>query len=131
VSLLEKSVATKELRFIGRALRALSLRKKLTTDILRELINQTFMEDETTPQKQLLFVFLDKVKSKEASSTASATSMETEPTTATASAPAKERKPKALIPEVEAFVHLLVTIFLLDNKYYEEVIVAFNTLTMQ
>jgi hypothetical protein len=33
-----------------------------------------------------------------------------------------DKKPSSILPETEVYLHLIVTIFLIDQKHYEEVI---------
>lgn len=115
ISLLEKSVTTKENRLISRVLRTLSsIRRRLTVDALREIINgQSFTEGEE--HKKLLLKLLEKFGSSQ---------MQIEGSTQTqqpSSAMEIDQKPKVPILEVDVYLQLFVTIFLIDNKSFDQV----------
>ncbi|KYQ93363.1 26S proteasome regulatory subunit S3 [Tieghemostelium lacteum] len=100
VQMIEKTVDSKEIRFITSVLRqTTSIRKKLNDKVLYQIISFVFPESESTKKKFLLsFVKVNNdmdVDSKETGTT------------------------KSLTPEVEAYLHLLVLIYLIDQKQYE------------
>eukprot|EP01100_Stratorugosa_tubuloviscum_P001873 TRINITY_DN1425_c0_g2_i1.p1 TRINITY_DN1425_c0_g2~~TRINITY_DN1425_c0_g2_i1.p1 ORF type:complete len:531 (-),score=208.54 TRINITY_DN1425_c0_g2_i1:138-1631(-) len=98
VGLIEKTGTSKEQRFMVRALRTTlsSLRKKFTTLILQQLIFTTLSNSLLNDQ---LIEYLSKIDTVELSS--------------------DEKKGNSNLPEVEIYLQLLVTIFLIDKKNYE------------
>jgi 26S proteasome regulatory subunit N3 len=116
LSLLEKSASTNETRLGGRALRGIpSLRKKLNASLLRKLISQTLVAEDDKAIKTTLLSYLQSFES----------------TNETATAPEHVKKPKPVIPEVESFLHLLVTIFLIDQNKKDLVNSNFSNLARQ
>lgn len=100
---IEKAVQTKEQRFVLRVLRALpNTRRKLTIPVLKSLISDssltTFLED----------------------------AMETDEPMGS-SQPSSKISSKVL-PEVDAYIHLLVLVRLIDNKRYEDAVICSNKL---
>lgn len=125
ITLLEKTVSTKETRLTLRVLRSISTtRRKLNGDVLRALINQVFIQEESLNTKQQLLKQLEKAPATESSS--NATPMEVTSTTTEPQQPVK--KTKNVLPETEVYVRLLVTIFLIDKKFYDEAIKASESL---
>lgn len=105
VTLLEKSVTTKESRLAYRALRTWgNIRKRLVPEVLRDIVQQVFVAEDDASHKQKLLSYLSKFET-------SSSSMETEST-------GKQRGPA--IPEVEVYLKLLVLVFLIDKKHYKE-----------
>jgi 26S proteasome regulatory subunit N3 len=107
ISKLEAVGTTKETRFVQRVLRNISsIRKRLTIGALRELIAFSFFYDSDLEKKQELLHYLSSF-----------------PSTVddTFAAPKDEKKPAPSQPEVEVYVYLLTTIFLIDRKHYQEV----------
>lgn len=101
---IEKSVSTKEPRFMSRALRALvSIRRKLNHTVLRKLIGAYFPSTNTA--KEELLKFID------------------EPMEGSEN---NVQRPKSsryvFLPEIELYLHLLVTLYLLDNERKSEAI---------
>ncbi len=86
-----------------------SIRRKVTVQVLRDVVQHYFALEEDQPQKHRLLEYLSHIETQEGT-----TPMETE-------APKQEKKPKVLVPEVEIYLHLLITIFLLDKKQHETV----------
>ena len=118
ISLLEKSVNSKESRLTSRVLRSLgSLRRRLTVEALVEVINsQPFTESEK--EKSELLKYLEKVSS-------NAMQLDVKQPAATGSSNMEvEQKSKTTIPEVEIYLTLLVIIFLIDKKDYDQAVVA-------
>jgi len=117
ITLLEKTVSTKETRLTSRVLRAISTqRRKLSASILRTLVNQVFSDDEAPVKQQLL----GHLKAVEDSS-----SMDTSSSSSSSSESSKRSK---VLPETEVYVRLLVTIFLIDRKLYDQAIIASESL---
>eukprot|EP01119_Soliformovum_irregulare_P003147 TRINITY_DN1346_c0_g1_i2.p1 TRINITY_DN1346_c0_g1~~TRINITY_DN1346_c0_g1_i2.p1 ORF type:complete len:510 (-),score=159.97 TRINITY_DN1346_c0_g1_i2:55-1584(-) len=112
-TLLEKTVQTKETRLTSRVLRSLgSLRRRVTSQALNDLVTSLLPADH--PSRTSLLKHLAKVPADQKAE-AMDTSSETASTTASS-----EKKPKNVLPEVEIYLHLLVTLFLLDKKLYAE-----------
>jgi len=104
----EKAVLTKEPRFMSRALRSLvSLRRKLNQNVLRRAIQGYFLG---STNKEALLDYLD-----EAMETSGDNGGVFRPRTGKAAQ-------GALLPEVDIYLHLLLTLYLLDNKRYEEAV---------
>ncbi|KAG1649710.1 26S proteasome non-ATPase regulatory subunit 3 [Nymphon striatum] len=101
---IEKSVNTKEPRFVSRVLRCLvSTRKKLNPFVLRKLVSGYFSNQ--PQQKELLLGFIEEL-------------METDgPVT-----PFRSRSGKSsqLMPEIETYIHLLVLLHLIDLGKHDE-----------
>ncbi|KAK2180530.1 hypothetical protein NP493_439g02016 [Ridgeia piscesae] len=111
---IEKSVMTKEPRFMSRALRALvTLRRRLNNNVLRKTIMGYFPSAQVPKDGLLAFL---------------AEPMDTDTNNVTF----KPRSGKAahlpVQPEVEVYIHLLVLIFLLDSKLYQEAVKCSNQL---
>jgi len=119
ISMIEKTVQTKETRLMSRVLRTISsTRRRITAAILKEIINQYFPE-ENAVQRDNLIKTLDKVP--------------TEPQPMDiikeAAPVAETRKPATtLLPEVEIYLHLLVVIYLIDKKQYNEAVASSSAL---
>lgn len=98
---IEKAVTSKENRFISRVLRSLpTTRKKLNGCVLRGLVNQIFPQVEREP----LLGYVEEP----------ATAADVDTTTRTRSAI------KTPVPEVDAYVHLLTLVRLIDSSKLEE-----------
>lgn len=100
---IEKAVQTKEQRFVLRVLRALpNTRRKLTVPVLKSLISDsslsTFLED----------------------------AMETDEPSGSSQSSSKPSS--KVLPEVDAYIHLLVLVRLIDNKRYEDAVICSNKL---
>lgn len=107
VKYIEKSVSSKEPRFLTRVLRAIpTTRKKLTHPILRKLICGFFPNSSVA--RDGLLAFLDEP-------------MESEP-----GVPFRPRSARliaaAALPEVEFYFHLLVLIYLIDSECFKEAV---------
>lgn len=104
---IEKSVTTKESRFVFRVLRSLAAtRKKLNARLLRKIINGFYTHSNT--QRDLLLRYVD------------------EPMEVDLLAPnVKTRSAKTahlpLLPELDVYFHLLVLLYLIDLERYEKV----------
>ncbi len=152
--MLEKAVETKETRFISRVLRSLATtRRRLTVDVLKQLINLNFVHesDQATKQKLLYYISslpldVDKPKitpnnnnnNNNNATTPSEAPMEVTNKEAVVDQPKPEvtsnvitaAKPEAsqqptkntpVLPEIEVYIYLLVTIYLIDKRRYQEV----------
>lgn len=110
---IEKFVVAKEPRFMMRVLRSLgSTRKKLNAKVLRKLINGFYTH--SPQQKESLLAFIDEP-------------METDSTTApTFKARTGKAALQPLLPELDAYFHMLVLIYLIDLARYQLVIIQFN-----
>jgi len=114
-TILEKTVQTKETRLTSRVLRSLgSLRRRVTQQALNDLISSLLPSDH--PSRTALLKHLAKAP---ASGDATKTDA-MEVSNQTAATTAAEKKPKTVLPEVEIYLHLLVTIFLIDKQLYAE-----------
>jgi len=96
---IEKSVSTKEPRFMSRALRALvSIRRKLNHNVLLKSINAFYST--ASVRKEPLFGFLD------------------EPMEAQDGVVRPKTAKVSYLPETEIYTHLLVLLYLIDNEKY-------------
>ncbi|VEL26883.1 unnamed protein product, partial [Protopolystoma xenopodis] len=101
---IEKAISTKEPHYMMRVLRSISaIRKKLNYYVLRSLVQGYYPSP--SPHKDYFTEFLPEA-------------METD----FCSSKFRPRmgKSSSLLPEVEAYLHLLLLIFLIDEKHYEE-----------
>ncbi|XP_017300014.1 probable 26S proteasome non-ATPase regulatory subunit 3 [Diaphorina citri] len=99
---IEKAVQTKEQRFVLRVLRALpNTRRKLTVPVLKSLISDSSLNS-----------FLED-------------EMETDDPSGSSQPSSKSGK---VLPEVDAYIHLLVLVRLIDNKRYEDAVICSNKL---
>ena len=97
---------------MSRVLRTISsTRRRITAAILKDIVNQYFPDENSTERNNLIKT-LDKVP-------AEPQPMEIAKEEA---ASAEQRKATSLIPEVEIYLHLLVVIYLIDKKLYNEVV---------
>jgi len=102
----EKAVSTKEPRFMLRALRSLvSLRRKLNPNVLRKAILGYFL---ASTNKDALLDYLDE-------------EMETDNTLTFRPRTGKAANAQ-LLPEVDMYLHLLLNIYLIDNKRHNEAV---------
>eukprot|EP00800_Vazella_pourtalesii_P004047 TRINITY_DN1428_c2_g1_i1.p1 TRINITY_DN1428_c2_g1~~TRINITY_DN1428_c2_g1_i1.p1 ORF type:complete len:492 (+),score=112.52 TRINITY_DN1428_c2_g1_i1:49-1524(+) len=98
IRLLERSVQLQENRFIFRVMRALnSTRKRINSVVLRKLICSSYPPD-SLQQKELLSYLPDLMDSD---------SNDTQQDV--------RKTPSSVLPEVDAYLHLLVLLFLLDT----------------
>lgn len=106
--LLERAVTLFDARFTLRALRSISsIRKRLTPDILAQVITETYPS--SSPVAKSLLVAIDR----EHVSFAKPASTEMEIDTESKS---KKKEQKDVIPEIEVFLGILTQIHYLDNK---------------
>lgn len=107
--LLERAVTLFDARFSLRALRSISsIRKRLTPDILAQVITETYPS--TSPAAKSLLVAIDR----EHASFGKALSELEIDSESRSKTPKKE--PKEIIPEIDIFLGILIQIFYLDNK---------------
>lgn len=60
IKLMEKSVSSKEARFVSRVFRTLSsTRKKLTPFLLKKILNLYYVRPESKAEKEILMQFID------------------------------------------------------------------------
>lgn len=110
VALIEKSAASKEERFLSRALRTTtSVRKRLTSGVLAEVITSTFPQGHASATYLLKYVKSDAKPG---------------------SSPAAPPPPSgsAVSAEVQTYLHLLVVIHLLDSNALPQAIEAVTSL---
>ncbi|KAI6650751.1 26S proteasome non-ATPase regulatory subunit 3-like [Oopsacas minuta] len=100
IRLLERSVQLQENRFIFRVLRALnSTRKRINCAVLHKLISSTYPTD--SPLQKELLSYLPELMSSDISN---------------AQQEVGKKAPVTILPEVDAYLHLLVLLFLLDTN---------------
>lgn len=122
ITLLEKIVATKDTRLSSRVLRTISsTRRQATASILRELITQTLKHEDDAKLKDELVGYLNKAEPEKQGEHATS-AMEI---SGGADAAAKK---KGVLPEVETYLRLLVTIYLIDKKHYDLAIASSNSM---
>ncbi|KAI1478649.1 proteasome regulatory subunit C-terminal-domain-containing protein [Daldinia eschscholtzii] len=119
-ALLDRAVALFDARFTLRALRSISsLRKRLTPDILAQVIAETFSVSSTSASvaKQLL-VAIGKEDVPLGRQASSEMEIDSEP-----KAPAKngnKKENKEVIPEIDIFLSILVQVYLFDSKQFQQ-----------
>jgi 26S proteasome regulatory subunit N3 len=112
--LLERAVALFDARFSLRALRSISsLRKRLTPDILAQVIAETYPS--ASPVAKMLLAALDR----EHVALGKPVSGEMEVDGETKARNGK-KEPKEVIPEVDVFLGILTQIYYLDNKINQQ-----------
>jgi len=126
---IERAVLTKDSRLISRLLRNLaSTRKRLNTESLRNLIQFSFSSEANQEQKENLLKYLQVVSSSSMNVDSKVVSEMNEPipmdisSTESNKEDSEKRTRFSLVPEVEIYVRLLVSLFLIDSKHYEEAI---------
>lgn len=109
--LLEKAVQVFDARFSLRALRSISsIRKRLTPDILAQVITETYPS--SSPVAKSLLLAIERENASFAKSSASEIEVDTEPKTAKGA----KKEQKEIIPEIDIFLGILTQIYYLDNK---------------
>lgn len=109
--LLERAVTLFDARFTLRALRSISsIRKRLTPDILAQVITETYPS--TSPAARSLLVALDR----ENATFAKPSSTEMEIDSESKATKNGKKEQKEIIPEVDIFLGILTQIYYLDNK---------------
>jgi len=110
---IEKTVTSKEPRFMTRAVRAVAqIRKKTNARILRKLLLNVYVSQPMNPEKEEYLAYLDNGE------------MESEDAIVKKAA----KKAASLVPEVEVYVQLLVLIHLLDNNRNAEAVTCADRL---
>lgn len=105
---IEKSVNSKEPRFIIRILRSLlSTRKRLNSRVLRKLVSAYYTH--SAPQKEALLLFIEEP-------------METDGPAVNFKARSGKSAQTPLLPELDAYIHLLVLLYLIDSERYENAV---------
>lgn len=111
--LLERAVTLFDARFSLRALRSISsIRKRLTPDILAQVITETYLP--TSPAALSLLVAIDRENAAFGKPASNEMEIDTDSKAKTGKKEAKE-----IIPEIEIFLGILVQIHYLDNKIYQ------------
>lgn len=109
--LLERAVMLFDARFSLRALRSISsIRKRLTPDILAQVITETYPS--TSPAAKSLLVAIDR----EYATFSKPASTEMEIDSELKGSKAGKKEPKEIIPEIDIFLGILIQIYYLDNK---------------
>ncbi|XP_061412072.1 LOW QUALITY PROTEIN: 26S proteasome non-ATPase regulatory subunit 3 [Lethenteron reissneri] len=104
---IEKSVSSKEPRFVLRVLRALpSTRRKLNAHVLRKALAGFYTSSGAAPARDLLLTFFDEPMDAEGEVTF-------RPRTGKAAA-------QPLLPETETYLQHLCVVYLLDSKRYDD-----------
>ncbi|KAI0114658.1 proteasome regulatory subunit C-terminal-domain-containing protein [Hypoxylon sp. NC0597] len=118
-ALLDRAVTLFDARFTLRALRSISsLRKRITTDILAQVIAETFSPTSSTTNvaKQLL-IAIGKEDIPLGRQSSTEMEIDSEP-----KAPAKngnKKESKEVIPEIDIFLGILVQVYLFDSKLFQ------------
>jgi len=110
IKLIERSVSSKEPRFLLRVLRMLPATRKKCADvrILQKLINCYYVRSENRSDRDVLLAYIEEP-------------MESDSTPVAAEKPEKRPANRSpLLVETELYLHLLVLLRLLDNKKYDE-----------
>jgi len=111
---IEKTVSSKEPRFMTRAVRALAqIRKKVNARVLRKLLHNVYLSQPANAEKEEYLAYLD------------AAEIESEDNAIVKKA---AKKAPSLVPEVEVYVQLLVLIHLLDNNRNAEAVTCADRL---
>lgn len=108
--LLERAVTLFDARFSLRALRSISsIRKRLTSDILAQVITETYPS--TSPVAKSLLFAIDREGATFQKSVPAEIEIDTE-----SKLKSQKKEPKEIIPEIDIFLGILVQIYYLDNK---------------
>ncbi|KAK7067991.1 26S proteasome non-ATPase regulatory subunit 3 [Halocaridina rubra] len=115
IRLVERSIVSKEPRFVLRVLRALpTTRRKLTPNVLRRLVGLYFTRPENKQEKENILQYIE------------------EPMDVESPAPAPlGRQRTALSLEVEVYIHLLVLLRLLDTESHADAIKCSDALMVK
>ncbi|TVY14145.1 putative 26S proteasome regulatory subunit rpn3 [Lachnellula arida] len=109
--LLERAVMLFDARFSLRALRSISsIRKRLTPDILAQVITETYASKGPAAESLLYAI------GRENATFAKPNSTEMEIDSEAKANKAGKKEPKEIIPEIEIFLGILIQIYYLDNK---------------
>ncbi|XP_064616098.1 LOW QUALITY PROTEIN: 26S proteasome non-ATPase regulatory subunit 3-like [Liolophura sinensis] len=113
---LEKSVSTKEPRFMSRVVRGLvPVRRRLNHTVLRKLLYGYMSSQVQTPQREELSAFLPEP-------------METNGIGSAFRPRSGKTAKDSLLPELEIYLHLLILIHLIDTKRYKEALKCSDSL---
>ena len=108
--LLERAVTLFDARFSLRALRSISsIRKRLTPDILAQVITETYPS--TSPAAKSLLNAIDREHATFSKPASNEMELDGE-----SKAKSGKKEPKEIIPEIEIFLGILTQIYYLDNK---------------
>ncbi|RDL33862.1 uncharacterized protein BP5553_08230 [Venustampulla echinocandica] len=108
--LLERAVTLFDARFSLRALRSISsIRKRLTPDILSQVITETYPS--TSPGAKSLLVALERENATFTKPSSNEMDVDVEPKTSKNG----KKEPKEIIPEIDIFLGILIQIYYLDN----------------
>ena len=112
--LLERAVALFDARFSLRALRSISsIRKRLTPDILAQVIAETYPS--TSPIAKSLLVALDRENITFGKPVSNEMEIDVESKTRNG-----KKEPKEIIPEIDVFLGILTQIYYLDSKINQQ-----------
>lgn len=112
--LLERAVALFDARFSLRALRSISsIRKRLTPDILAQVIAETYPS--TSPIAKSLLVALDRENITFGKPVSNEMEIDIESKTRNG-----KKEPKEIIPEIDVFLGILTQIYYLDSKINQQ-----------
>nr|QBH73727.1 26S proteasome regulatory subunit S3 [Liposcelis bostrychophila] len=115
---IEKTVVTKEPRFALRVLRALpNTRRKLNATVLRGIINHFYSH--SASEKESLLSFVEGPDSP----------MEIDGTSG--QRPRGTKSPTSILPEVDAYINLLILVKLLDSEKNEQAVKCSDALMMK
>ena len=104
---IERSVSSKEPRFVLRVLRSLATtRKKLNAKVMRKVINGFYTHSNN--QKESLLAFIDEP-------------MDTDSSAQTPRPKSTKTSTLPLLPELDIYFHLLVLLYLIDLERYANV----------
>jgi len=113
IRLVERSIVSKEPRFVLRVLRALpTTRRKLTATVLRRIIGHYYARPENKQEKDAILNFVEEPMD-----------TDTSPTEKVAARPRGQ-----LVLEVDVYIHLLVLLRLLDNDKKDQAIACSDLL---
>lgn len=120
-SLLDRAVALFDARFSLRALRSISsIRKRLTPDILAQVIAETFPATGSVEVATELLAAIDR-DNVALGQQSSEMDIDNESVKPTSKPPTrKDREPKEVIPEVDVFLGILIQVYLFDHGLYQD-----------
>lgn len=108
---IEKSVSSKEPRFVLRVFRSLAAtRKRINSRVMRKLINGFYTH--SASQRDSLLAFIDEP-------------METDSSALVFKARGTKTSHLPLLPELDVYFHLLVLLYLIDLQRFENVFTTF------
>ncbi|CAJ2508981.1 Uu.00g140070.m01.CDS01 [Anthostomella pinea] len=119
-ALLDRAVALFDSRFSLRALRSISsLRKRLTPDILAQVISETYSPSSTSASVAKSLLQAIGKGDVPLGSQSGAAEMEIDSDPKAASKNGNKKETKEVIPEVDLFLSILVQVYLFDSKQFE------------